>query len=696
TEPTRSALRPIPRDKKQAVVPPTKMARAQNTQKTKVPNLAALAKARLSLSGDELLYLNPDPVLSLTRWSARFQPDEASALLARLLPTVGKGDSFVDVPLPRVAALTAGGEALVGYARERQIVDARLQRKVTLRLKATSLSQLCQKLSEETGIMLSAGRGVADDNLTIFCTGRPLREVMRQVAELLGFTWERSGEEGAYRYRLVQPLRAQLLEEELRNRDRDAALIALDAQMRERYQSLLGLSLEEVQGRKEGEKIGGLGWGPAQLYFSLSPEETAALRSGQKLRFGGSPASAPWGDADEGVSAQRSLPEGMEEKILRAQEKTTRVGFNTNGTAWIGFGPPESMSGGAAPASVPDARAVVELQIVRGADGQATLRGGSGVALQLGEFQNFQLGDTNLAAGEHKDSPLRNAEINAQHKGKVWSKTRVSIAPESARRYDKTNAVLQGRATTAELLEAIHKATGRDVIGDHYTRLYDTSSLTVRDASLFEALCKVGDAALMRWDVEKGQEEGGFLRLRTPDFYRRRPQEVPARLLSRWAGALAPALPLDELLEMARLLSDEQLDSPFVTNGAKALYGIAEWELVRSRNLRPVLRLLAALPRESVWQRGDGKDVSLTLDALDPTNQQRFWSLTFANNPPSARRPRAADLSRALVSVLYRNERPTPDTPPEFTAMFRYGGPSTGYRRHIYSRTRSWGESDTP
>jgi hypothetical protein len=598
-----------------------------------------------------------------------------------------------------VAALTTGGEALVGYASERQIVDARLQRKVSLQFKAVALSQLCQKLSAETGIALSAGRGVTDDNLTIFCTGRPLREVMRQVAELLGFTWERSGEEGAYRYRLVQPLRAQLLEEELRNRDRDAALIALDAQMRERYQSVLGLSPEEAQESKvgeKGEKISGLAWGPAQLYFSLSPEETATLRGGQKLRFGGSPASAPWGDADEGVSVQRSLPEGMEAKILRAQGQTTRVGFNTNGTAWIGFGPPASMSGGAAPASVPEARAVVELQIVRGADGQATLRGGSGVALQLGEFQNFQLGDTNLATGERRDSPLRNAELNAQHKGKAWSKARVSIVPESARRYDKTNAVLTGRATTAELLEAIHKATGRDVIGDHYTRLYDTGSLTVRDMSLFEALGKVGDTALMRWDVEKGQEESGFLRLRTPDFYRRRPQEVPARLLSRWSIALSPALPLRELLEMARLLSDEQLDSPFIANGAKALYGIMEWELVRSRNLRPVLRFLASLPRESAWQRGEGKDVALALDTLDPSSQQRFWSLTFANNPPSARRPRTTDLSRALVSVLYQSERPSPDSPPEFTATFRYGGPSTGYRRHIYSRTRSWGESDTP
>jgi hypothetical protein len=56
---------------------------------------------------------------------------------------------------------------------------------------------------------------------------------------------------------------------------------------------------------------------------------------------------------------------------------------------------------------------------------------------------------------------------------------------------------------------------------------------------------------------------------------------------------------------MWRTLSDAQLDSTFMTNGAKGLYGVAEWELLRSRNLRPVLRFLASLPRESAWGKSD-------------------------------------------------------------------------------------------
>src|SRR5437763_227629 len=74
--------------------------------------------------------------------------------------------------------------------------------------------------------------------------------------------------EGEYRYELVQDLRSQLLEEELRNRDRNASLLALDREMN-RYRPYLSLSWPEVQARAktappEQKKILedlSLGWG---------------------------------------------------------------------------------------------------------------------------------------------------------------------------------------------------------------------------------------------------------------------------------------------------------------------------------------------------------------------------------------------------------------------------------------------------
>jgi len=79
----------------------------------------------------------------------------------------------------------------------------------------------------------------------------------------------------------------------LRNRDRNAALLALEQEI-ERYRPFLDLSPDEALARSETaspaekqilENLGGKSWGPAQMYFKLSRADLEALRAGQKLRF---------------------------------------------------------------------------------------------------------------------------------------------------------------------------------------------------------------------------------------------------------------------------------------------------------------------------------------------------------------------------------------------------------------------------
>src|SRR5205814_5392538 len=139
-------------------------------------------------------------------------------------------------------------------------------------------------------------------------------EVMRQLSRSFGYTWLRTrqalgvgrqalgGNTGdtnaqrptpnaSYRYELVQDLRSQLLEEELRNRDRNEALLALAREI-ERYRPYLGLSpndaLARAQRAPESEKplletYADVGWAPIQMYFRLSPQELTLLRAGQEL-----------------------------------------------------------------------------------------------------------------------------------------------------------------------------------------------------------------------------------------------------------------------------------------------------------------------------------------------------------------------------------------------------------------------------
>src|SRR5262249_27851288 len=130
---------------------------------------------------------------------------------------------------------------------------------------------------------------VADEKVTLFCEKLPLREVMRQLSRPFGYTWLRSGKEGGdYRYELVQ---------DLRNRDRNAALLSLEREI-EKYRPYLDLSPDEALARAKSappaekkllEKLAGFGWGPIQMYYRLSPRDLTALRGGEPLSFNQEP-----------------------------------------------------------------------------------------------------------------------------------------------------------------------------------------------------------------------------------------------------------------------------------------------------------------------------------------------------------------------------------------------------------------------
>jgi hypothetical protein len=73
---------------------------------------------------------------------------------------------------------------------------------------------------------------------------------------------------------LVPDLRSQLLDEELRNRDRNSALLALEREIG-RYPAYLGLTPDEALSRSKTaasnekkllEQLAGYGWGPVQMY----------------------------------------------------------------------------------------------------------------------------------------------------------------------------------------------------------------------------------------------------------------------------------------------------------------------------------------------------------------------------------------------------------------------------------------------
>ena len=340
----------------------------------------------------------------------------------------------------------AGAVGLMLPEAEKEIVDGRLTQKVTCAFKATALSDLCDQLRAQTGIQIEAGRSVADEKVTIFCEKMPLRDVMRQLSHPFGYTWLRSKREGGnYRYELVQDLKSQLLEEELRNRDRDAALIALEEEIN-RYRPYLDLSPDEALARAKTAppeektllgKLARTGWGPIQIYFRLSPPELAALRAGQKLKFGADPRpDDPHGAGARTLSPDlaRGVLQSLSEKRLQKQE---------NGYSFVNRRD-AAFDSALSPAAVPEARAYVDLSLDQSELGQLTLNGGTGFGIAGSGM--FTGGSAPYATGM-SPTALKpdNAAINAGLEGEAGMRRRFSVQPRSSCGSDPTPGLSPAR-----------------------------------------------------------------------------------------------------------------------------------------------------------------------------------------------------------------------------------------------------------
>jgi len=623
---------------------------------------------------DPLIRVNHDPEAIIQPWVPLPQ-DEQDAIEERVRRAVPVRDDFVRIPFPQIAATSDRqiAEAVESYKREAAIVDARLAHPVTLEQKATALSDLCERLRGDTGIQLAAGSSVADEKVTLLCEKVPLRDVMRQLSRPFGYVWLRSRKEGEeFRYELVQDLRSQLLEEELRNRDRNAALLALDAEI-ERYRPYLGLSPDEALARARTaapteksllETLGGIGWGPIHAYFRLSNQDLAALRAGQRLTFSQVPKSG-----EQPLSAE--LARGVIQSKRHLQFRPThedRPGDFVGGPAG------ESLPGDLPLTSVPEVRARVSLTISQSELGQFVLGGGSGIFIPDGAGRGEH---TWLAAGR-SPAVLKpdNQGANAALAGDPALRLLVTVQPlPSCRPIPPVQAtaaastVAGGRTqepkvSTADVLEALHRASGRPIVADHYTRLYSASELSTRKTPLFTALNRLADTMRLRWS-----RDGLWLQFRSTSFYDDRTKEVPNRMLARWAAVRQRQgmLTLDDLVEIAQL-PNAQLDGEEMAEGARDCVGLAEWDLARNRNLRPHLRFLATFTPDQRRQAVSTEGLPFTRMSL--AQQQQFIAYATIDHALSGPFKSLDELAGATLRVDY--------TQP---GWYQWGDPAISWRR---------------
>jgi RNA polymerase sigma-70 factor (ECF subfamily) len=619
----------------------------------RVKRRLAEARARLQreLGEGDLPYLNPSPAAILRQWE--WLPLEAlTALEARLsFPAKAseKGErrmsdktqggmsrrKLLEAAGTAAAAVAAAGlagptEAATSARNEAEIVDERLTRKVTLAVKATALADLCEQLRSDTGIALAAGPSVADEKVTVFCEKQPLRDVMRQLSRPFGYTWLRSRKEGGeYRYELVQDLRSQLLEEELRNRDRNAALLALQAEI-DRYRPYLNLSPDEALARAKTaspaekpllEKLARYGWGPLQRYFRLSPQEQAALRAGQPLTFSAAP-----------LRGQHPLPPEIGRGVLQSF-RDHRLVRHDSGFDLVPaqLGNPEAVSLTASEVGA-EVGALVTLSLQQNEPGQFTLDGHSGLFSKK-FYMTWRGGPYAVGTGAERRQGAAalksdNRAANARWANDPVFRPRVTLQaqpsccpPRTAQPGDGSTP--EPRATTADALEALHRATRLPLVADYYTRLYEPRAVAVQPQPLFDALNRLADAMRLRWHKDEN-----WLQFRSASYYDDRLKEVPNRLLARWSAARRQhgALTLDDLIEIAEL-PDAQLDAKEMAEGTRECAGLVEWDLARNVWLRPHLRYLAGFTPAQRQEVMGATGLAFTKMSL--AQQQQFIAFTF-------------------------------------------------------------------
>ncbi|MGC4045480.1 MAG: hypothetical protein QM758_16940 [Armatimonas sp.] len=586
-------------------------------------------------SKDDLQFLNPPAVDQTAR-----QREEA------LLRSVAGGDDFITVSVPPIAAANENGNraALEAMQREQAVVDARLVRPMTIAAKSMPFSDLCAQLTKETGITFTANRRVTDDEVTLYCTNRPLREVMRQLARHFGFEWHRTGTEPEFEYELTQSLGRQLYEETLRQQDRDAMLVQIEDGVKT-LQKLFELTPEQQEARMK-ELDPQLKDNPAAFeewshlyllkqggqtvlprFLQLSPEELGQLRSG---------ATYQWD----------LMPDGKLPDSVRRQAEFAFL--DPSGKPLVP-GPITALSG--------------TLQLER-KEGKWTLRGGfqrngTGLGLPLASATSPALEKIDNAA--RNKAIARNPELQGQLSLQVAATCQLKRHP-----YPEFDEFTEGPyIIAADALEAFHKATGKDVIGDQFLRL--STPIHLEKKTLFQVLCSVGD----NLRLHAGQSEGWFT-FRTPDFYTARLQQVPQRQRTRWAETRRKTgkLSIHELAEMGSLPA-ACLDSSLVAQTLLARYGLEEWPLLRSERTRPHWNFLEQLTPEQREQVES--DAGLAYTDLRPKLRTAFIDLLELSpertGPPSLKNARV---------WMFRGEKARKLLPnPGVTFVYRYDDPGT-------------------
>jgi hypothetical protein len=191
------------------------------------------------------------------------------------------------------------------------------------------------------------------------------------------------------------------------------------------------------------------------------------------------------------------------------------------------------------------------------------------------------------------------------------------------------------QATVGDVAEAIHRATGLEVVADSFVAARLNPALLRGRQPLIKVLDILAEELDYTWE-----KRGKLLLLRDRRFYRDRPAEVPDRIIKPFRETVlrAGSLGIDELAGFTAALSDTQV---------RSMHRYWGWYLETERILptaslfqhRQDLRFWAGLSRaqRSALRAGQSLPVMQMLPA-----QRELWAAALTTPPVSANTPAEA------------------------------------------------------
>jgi hypothetical protein len=468
----------------------------------------------------------------------------------------------------RILTCAAGGAVLCARAAAQPPLsadpfpgDARLETRITLARQDPPLRELLPTLGRQLRVPLRASGSIADDKVTLFLDDRPAAEALALVARHFGGVWRRWGDG----YELGQSVAGRRQEVTLRTRDDQQQLAVLHGEMEraaqipetpperleQRAQGIRALESEgmepEQRARLHAERLAlHPGRAPAVVvYRALTPGQLREIVAGRELWL-----SSADGTLSPALAAQVRRAEldatklwGALFRFLGAERwppPQTAVVVRLYDTLREQVGPPAR--------GEPHRR--LQFIVPLGPEGNRTWSGLVGWSAEAPLPQPPPMDEAERHATERDDPVLQRI---------VALTLRRPPAPGSERTRPEESASSAwpaGWATLGEVAEALHQATGLEVVADSFTRArLDPRRLADR-RPVVEILDRLAEELAYSW-----RRDGSVLCLRSRRWYRDRTEEVPERLLRPWRQRVgrAGAATLDDLAALASSLTDAQI-----------------------------------------------------------------------------------------------------------------------------------------